>query len=701
MTPATTSRRRGLTLIELLVTVALMLLIMTVIVKIFQETTTAMTSARTDQDLAQVTRRIDAQLRQDLSGATARFTPPLNPKFGLGYFEYSENMFADGQGEDTDDSISFTAKAPPGQPFTGRIMLPQGVFPVGTARAGEVRFAPTVITSEFAEIIYFLRHGNLYRRVLLIVPERDLSQTIDAQGAAGNRFYRYYGGAYDLDGDDAIDISWQGGNDISTRPPPSRILIDPAAGTYADTQRTLAPIPNTLGDLTNRENRAFRPRFSNDHFRPGATPTGSPRIGPDGLADDFNQRAGGTYLGDGVEDYYPTLYPGNPAVVINSPGYIAPNNLDVLAFPFVFPPRYSRSYSSPRQDPYASPGGVHGGPLTSAGSLNHSPLDLGDNLPIPSSPTAAPVDYWTYWGFPTWRETRSPIYNGATRRVNDPGFAPVPGRPDPEARQGFGLSRLVATETLPAILHWYSDGAGSSPQVYYPSDSSPFGRPAGFTAETWALNYAPSEEDLIATNVRSFDIKAFDPQIVLYNGSAYDVNGDGTPDSVPFTPRYADLGYAAQFKLPANGFTFDGEPTWPTAFAEAATLGHEGRMPPLHNTGDLTQSDNRIDPQAAALFSTPLLIGDFNESVVRMRRTWDSWSTDYAFAPMNGLNFVDPNLPPGFPTGPPYAGRPAYPSYPAPYPAPLYGIQIQIRLADPENQKLKILTVRQDFTAKL
>ncbi len=693
MTSATSrcpSRRRGFTLVELLVTITLMLLIMTIIVKVFQESTTAMTSARTDQDLALVMRRLDAQIRQDLSGATARFTPPLNPQNGLGYFEYSENMFADGQGEDTDDSISFTAKAPAGQPFTGQIMLQKGFWP---GPGNRPRFAPTVITSEHAEIIYFLRHGSLYRRVLLIVPDRDLRSTIDAIGVPGDVVYRYPLGGYDLDGDNIVDISWQGGNDLSTRPPLARTGA-------TESIENLTPIPNTLGDLTNRENRAFRPRFTNDHFTTNGSAAPLPR--PDGVADDFNDRGGSVFLGDGVVDYWPTLYPGVPPAQLNSPGYYAQRkNLDTLAFPFIFPQRYSRSYtSSATRDVFTNPGGIHGGPLTSAGTLNHSPLDLGDNLAVPSSP---PTDYWTYFGFPTWRETRSPIYDAATRRVNDPaGFG-----------QGYSLSRfrfLLAgfNEFLPIIPHWYSDGYGRSPELYYPSDTNPlFPKPVPppnrYFAADWALNYAPAEEDLIATNVRSFDIKAFDPEIVRYYGTPADINGDGTPDLTPFTPRYVDLGYAAQFKLPANGFTFDGEPTWGTAPAEAATFGHEGRIPPLFNATP-AQSDNRIDPQSFGIFGRVDPIGDYDESVVRMRRTWDSWSTDYAFAPLNGLDFNA--TPPGLPTGPPYggappSGRPVYPSYPAPYPSPLYGIQIQIRIADPENQHLKLLTIRQDFTGKL
>ena len=53
----------------------------------------------------------------------------------------------------------------------------------------------------------------------------------------------------------------------------------------------------------------------------------------------------------------------------------------------------------------------------------------------------------------------------------------------------------------------------------------------------------------------------------------------------------------------------------------------------------------------------------------------------------------------------PSAGRPAWDPIPgldpAAFPAPLRGIQIQIRVADPTNQRIKSITIRQDFTDKL
>ena len=85
-----------------------------------------------------------------------------------------------------------------------------------------------------------------------------------------------------------------------------------------------------------------------------------------------------------------------------------------------------------------------------------------------------------------------------------------------------------------------------------------------------------------------------------------------------------------------------------------------------------------------------------------MRRVWDSWSTDYTNAPANGIDSAAAGngSPAGLTWGPPFQ-PPIYPSYPPPYPAPLLGIQIQIRVTDPTNQRIKSLTIRQDFTDKL
>src|SRR5215813_2644307 len=114
------TRRRGVTLVEMLVTVAVLVIIMTILVQIFQAATGSVSAAQAYQQLDDQLRRLDGMIRADLEGVTARFTPPLDPDQNLGYFEYGENEFADLQGEDSDDYIRFTAKAPAGRPFVGR-----------------------------------------------------------------------------------------------------------------------------------------------------------------------------------------------------------------------------------------------------------------------------------------------------------------------------------------------------------------------------------------------------------------------------------------------------------------------------------------------------------------------------------------------------------------------------------------------------
>lgn len=114
------------------------------------------------------------------------------------------------------------------------------------------------------------------------------------------------------------------------------------------------------------------------------------------------------------------------------------------------------------------------------------------------------------------------------------------------------------------------------------------------------------------------------------------------------------------------------------------TLGHEGRIPPL-------TTDSRVDPQFPMWGGVFRNIGDDTDSTVRLRRVWDSWTTDYTNVPWQTL---DPSLcPPMMP--------PPYPSYPPPYPVPLTGIQIQIRVVDPTNQRVKIHTLRHDFSKNM
>ena len=686
--PRPRSPRRGVTLIEMLVTVTLLVLMMTALVQIFSAATGAVSAARSYQELDGSLRQLDSMIRTDLQGVTARMTPPLNPEDNLGYFEYGENQFADLQGEDSDDYVRFTARAPAGQFFTGRIYLspPSALVPLTTAQQTlYLGQQPITITSEAAEIIYFLRNGNLYRRVFLIAPERQ--SQVGGAAAITSTLYGYNGTPLNT-------ASWLGMNDVSARP-----------GNYAN---NYIPRLNTLGDLTNRENRAFYPRFNDDYLTIGGSP-----VAPDGIPDEFN--------GDGVPDWYTTMYPK-----VFSTGLISGTNptsastADLLSFPYVFP----NAYSVPDHPVSSSNiGSIHGMPQNGspAGSTtfpdsppygylhligdipgrlianypsptappnvtrpNHNPVEIGDSLNDPAS-----AGYQTWWGFPTWKETIAPFYN-------DPYWTLVSPLSGPSYAQANGLSYSSSysfsltsypnstTQLLPPMTgaastlgyQPFNDGKGLLPSTAFDSTTSFVTIPAVF------------EDDLVMTGVRSFDIKAYDDT----------------------APGYVDLGYSNFVSGITTGFTDGSSATNPTLTQVVTSVlqgfGHEGRIPPL-------TADYRLDPQFPILPGGN--VGDTNTGVVRLRRVFDTWSTDYTQAPMFGIDKFG-NVLGGGPYNP--GARPLYPSYPPPYAPlnfvakktdeqhtdkgiPLRGIQIQIRVVDPRSEHIKVLTIRQDFTDKL
>lgn len=686
--PRPRSPRRGATLVEMLVAVALLVLMMTIIVQIFSAATGAVSTARTYQELDSSLRQLDATLRQDLLGATARFTPPLNPNDNLGYFEYDENEFADLQGEDTDDILRFTAKSPPGQPFTGRLW----VIPNQTTGTGiSQQIQPIMITSQFAEVIYFLRNGNLYRRVLLIAPERQASIASPPLLPPP-----YPQGTF------PEGVSWLGVNDLSARPAPTG---DGSKGTI---------ILNTLGDLTNRENRFAYPRFATDYVQHTKL---TDVTAPDGLPDDENPKTFAvSYSGDGVPDYWPTLYLN----VFNAPTPASPQRVweatlarrvirsDTMAFPFIFPGAFSVS------DSYSASNGlglIHtpipstmAPTLASLQSINHAPLDTGDSLPFLSTRE-------TWWGLPTWRETLSTnwtdpyhqLYNPPTGPPSQPnGLSPfLPNDPIPQADPN--LLPKMTTDSIPNTNHpipyrltaqTNTDGAGSATFTF------PF--------KVWDLSW---EDDLIMTGVRTFDVKAYDN---AYSGYVDLGWGDDLRLYVPYNVSAMNLVAPTTVPLAVNGFFLDGTPPvfqWPPALRGVAaahavpnvydrssvieqTFAHEGRMPPRIADFRFDAQFPNGGPFSSAPGYTPN-IGDDSNTVIRLRRVWDTWSTTYTRAPATGY---DPNT--GFPHGPPFS-PPIYTSYPPPYPAPLRGIQIQIRVVDPRNELIKTLTIRQDFTDKL
>ena len=782
-------RRRGFTLVEMLVVVALLILMMTILASIFQQATGAISVSRTYQELDNNLKFLDQTIRADLSNITAKMTPPNNPANKSGYFEYGENAPADPQGEDTDDYLAFTVKALPGQPFVGRTWL-SGATPTFANQ----NVQPVTITSDYAEVIYFLRNGNLYRRVLLVVPDRQPSVFVRGRRGPSNSLVGVYAAAmYGATTANPVPVtSWLSVNDISARPTTSPAVVTAITGSQN-------PVYNSLADLTNRENRFARRRFHNDYWNTTNGANGgytdfSSFVGLDGIIDDGNF--------DGLPDYYPTLTasqvqivrtknsaatstsstiilglmnedpssrPGASGAQTNGGGYhrvdvgvAGANPLDVYAFPFINPNMYSMPETASVFAPSLKSisgltvsgniGWLHaidnrtigGSPLNALTPIasdivyNHAPLEFGDSIPGPREVLPANTSHalQTWWGFPTFRETASGNYrdpiDGLATGSNYPGItggstatlAPIGNQveqlrarpqnltPAAATPKGFtaadfnsppvvGSLPPFGTPAAPAVPYGF-DGAGNSTGNLALVSSN-----AALASSTQANLAQIWDDDLIMTGVRSFDVKAYDPKAPLYN----DATG-----KVGYNAGYFDLGYAATdyVKVLGDPLLVISTPKllWDASTSQPQGFGHEGRMPPL-------TSDNRLDPQRA-IVKDPINFGQFLENNIgddtdaavstnssgfstgppgssphRLRRVWDSWSTDYTNAPS-----VDVNL-----RGATYQAapldRPIYPSYPPPYPEPLRGIQIQIRVTDVKNERVKILTIRQDFSDKL
>jgi len=190
-----TKRRRGFTLTEMLVAVGLLLIIMTIFAQIFQLAVTAMTSqkglANNDSQARTAFSVIDADLKRMSfrsirdGGGIVPLVPGLRYDGNLaapeqrGYFYFSEND----PDNDTDDVLQFTVDAsltgqyPGARRYAGQSETPyygKGTsLSINSSRRDHPDWddgtpGDDVSVSRWAEVAYFLRHGTLYRRVVLV-----------------------------------------------------------------------------------------------------------------------------------------------------------------------------------------------------------------------------------------------------------------------------------------------------------------------------------------------------------------------------------------------------------------------------------------------------------------------------------------------------------------------------------------------------
>lgn len=267
----TYGKRKGYTILEIMISVTLMLMLMYGVAAIFSRVGGIMNETQSTMEMSNALRNTRLRLEMDLKSVSVSLVPPRNSNSNEGYFCYIEGLglpytqqngaaqlyngvvidkkdnpnysrFApiykgiqnvadktyvnpvmpwdnDINKEDTsvndgDDILMFTAKAPVNQMFRGR-------------------FGDEIIESEYAEIIWFLRGTTLYRRVLIIVPDAVLQDKMQEMVNAYNKngqkghnvkiksgygFFRFYDVSVHLDNNGMV-------------------------------------VANTLGDLSNRANR--------------------------------------------------------------------------------------------------------------------------------------------------------------------------------------------------------------------------------------------------------------------------------------------------------------------------------------------------------------------------------------------------------------------------------------------------------------
>ncbi len=208
--------RRGFTLVEMLVAVTLVLMIMLLFAEIFGLASESMTLQMAISDNDQQARMLSTVLRADMNQRTFRSLVPffpneesadftndkvLNFNSRRGYFYLSLNAQADG----TDNVLQFTVETNSDTPFYGKAATLPPVPTPGNVTAfwdntnqpdwddGQGRPNGSAF-SQVAEVSYFMRGGNLYRRVLLLRQPTSISspEMVQPTQSTPNAGYDYF-----------------------------------------------------------------------------------------------------------------------------------------------------------------------------------------------------------------------------------------------------------------------------------------------------------------------------------------------------------------------------------------------------------------------------------------------------------------------------------------------------------------------------
>ena len=698
------SRRRGFTLVEMLVAVAITLVMMTTVVTVFGLVMDSISNSRATIEMTDRLRGARNRLALDLQGATAPLTPPISPDISSGYLEYLEGpigaifpaaafatrsdeaagssgtLGADYTVGDNDDVLMLTVRSTANEPFTGRFTPWNYVGdPTNPATppqpAPQAVGDPVIVQSRVAEVSWFLRGTTLYRRVLLVLP-----------------------GPVAVQPDTQNPPRW-----ISPQPIPPRPLVDSSGSNYRSfyalydvsarqedgpwgLQGTAGPntgrlVANTLADLTKREHRYGHQPYAWPHDARFWGPLRLPTL-----------RECSSPLWPFPWNDFGNALPAQMGVAIASP-------LDPVGRPLIVPNGAASTALSPTQVPavainpyqYQYPPTVQ---LTPDGSI-----------PVPpATGSAIAIAAFDAWRNPTpYNETR-----------------PLQG----QSRTGE-LTHYILRQTGP--------------------DSS---QPGGPGSPNNAGNDERVSEDIILTNVLEFDIKAWDPGapvlavaspvpggpiIAVTPNESWESDGSGNDmwsstkalrgavsagqlrtvaEGVPGQNgaivagfgAFVDLNYFATLSTAVNLPPYY-PPTYPPV-APSAVLQPLGMTPSFYHAGDFRSGvrgthpgPTQLEPlgNTAVVMAWPSAIYDtwsthYEQDGINQRITWDGSNWPNGNGPITdaGTDGLDNDLLNG-------ADDPVEQEAPPPYSTPLRAIQIKIRVFDPDSRQVREVTLEHEF----
>lgn len=692
-------RRRGFTLVEMLVAVAITLIMMTTVVTVFGLVMDSIGNSRATIEMTDRLRGARNRLALDLQGATAPMTPSISPDLSAGYTEIIEgpigaiypaavfatrsdeapggtNLGADYTVGDNDDVLMLTVRSPSNEPFTGRF-TPWNYNGTPTQPPPYTAVGdPVIVQSRVAEVSWFLRGTTLYRRVLLVLP-----------------------GPVAVQPDTQNPPRW-----ISPQPIPPRPLVDSSSSNYRSfyalydvsarqedgpwgLQATAGPntgrlVANTLADLTKRENRFGHQPYAWPH---DARFWGQLRL---------------PTLRECSSPYWPFPWNDFGNTLPSSMGIAIPSPLDPVGRPLIVPVGSSGTQlpvgqvlltATNPQSPSAYPFTVQ---LTPDGTV-----------PVPMN--ASTGNAYSNAAFDAWRnplpyQEVQPI--AGQSRTGELTYYITPSNAGNDQRVS---EDIILTNVLEFDVKVWDPGApivtvsapaGGTTIAVSPNENWETNSGGDMWSSTRALLTSyQSNGSTLRTVAEGGVIAGFGAFVDLNYFCTNGISTTGTlsvPAGVPFFPPSCVR--AIQAVNPA-----------PTPTGNLSPLAAIGLLPVFHHAGDARSclrgtnpGPPGIDPASnltTSVATWPSAIYDtwsthYEQDGINQRITWDGSNWPNGNGPIvdAGSDGLDNDLANG-------ADDPAEQEAPPPYSAPLRAIQIKIRVFDPDSRQVREVTLEHEF----